>query len=451
MDLFKVQLGKSATVNRWPLKPLEDVVEDVLDRRGVTPLKLGSTFKASGNRVISAKVIKGRTIDLSAGEPRFVDDTTYAKWMRTPLAAGDVILTSEAPLGEVAFLSQKVDWCLGQRLFAIRANRRVLDGRFLYYALQSSGVQNDILSRASGTTVHGIRQSELRRVLLPVPPLSEQRAIAGILGALDDKIELNRKMSETLEAMARALFKSWFVDFDPVRAKAVGRDPGLAPEIAALFPDSFEDSELGEIPKGWMTKNVEDVASISRKTVNPLEYPQETFEHYSIPAYDANRGATVEVGAAIRSSKFLVLQESILLSRLNPRTPRIGVPSPSGKHRAICSTEFAVMRPAMYSKEWLYCLVSSEQFCDTFASMVTGTSGSHQRVKPESLLAMPVISPPKSVVEAFTKIVDPLLKRIAFVRSESRTLAALRDALLPKLISGEIRVSDADRIVERAL
>ena len=149
------------------------------------------------------------------------------KWMKTPLLADDVILTSEAPLGEPAYVAQDAEWCLGQRLFGIRTNKDKLYGRFLFYALQSAEVRHDLLSRATGTTAQGIRQAELRRVRIPLPPLPEQRAIAHILGTLDDKIELNRRMNETLEEMARALFKSWFVDFDPVRAKAALKQHAL--------------------------------------------------------------------------------------------------------------------------------------------------------------------------------------------------------------------------------
>ncbi|MFO0750884.1 MAG: restriction endonuclease subunit S [Myxococcota bacterium] len=227
-------------------------MEDILDRRGVTPLKLGSEFVRAGHRVISAKLIKNRGIDLAADEPRFVDGPTYKKWMRTPLLPDDVILTSEAPLGELAYIKSRLEWCIGQRLFAVRTNKQRLHGRFLYYALQSENVVQELHSRATGTTVLGIRQTELRRVQIPLPSMAAQRAIAQILGTLDDKIELNRRTSETLEAMARALFKSWFVDFDPVHSKAEGREPaGMDAATAALFPGSFEQSVLAPIPQGW--------------------------------------------------------------------------------------------------------------------------------------------------------------------------------------------------------
>src|SRR5699024_10040095 len=137
-------------------------------------------------------------------EPRFIDSSIYKKWMKTCLQAGDVLMTSEAPLGEVAYLAEDYDWALGQRLFAIRPLPEVLNGRFLYYALQTSQVRADILGRASGTTVQGIRQAELRLVKIPIPSLPLQTKIAQILGALDDRITLLRETSKTLEAIAQA-------------------------------------------------------------------------------------------------------------------------------------------------------------------------------------------------------------------------------------------------------
>ncbi|MEA5098254.1 MAG: restriction endonuclease subunit S, partial [Burkholderiaceae bacterium] len=242
---------------------LDDVIEDIVDRRGVTPLKLGGDFTSQGHRVISAKLIKDGRVMLDADEARFVDAALYKKWMKTPLCSGDVLMTSEAPLGELAYLHSDVDWVLGQRLFAIRPRKGILDGRFLYYVLRNDQVRSDILGRATGTTVQGIRQAELRLVKIPVPDLNEQKIIAEILGSIDDRITLLRETNATLEAIAQALFKSWFVDFDPVHAKAAGREPeGMDKATAALFPDGFEESELGLVPRGWREATVGEIAEV---------------------------------------------------------------------------------------------------------------------------------------------------------------------------------------------
>jgi type I restriction enzyme S subunit len=182
--------------------------------------------------------------------------------------AGDVVITTEAPLGEVAQLP-KGKVALAQRVITLRGKKGVVDNTFLKFLLLSRQFQKDLQARATGTTVIGIKQSVLRKIDLAFPPFQEQKAIAHILGTLDDKIELNRKTNETLEAMAKALFKSWFVDFDPVRAKAEGRTTGLPAEISDLFPDSFEDSELGEIPSGWKCSPLADRAIYLSRGISP--------------------------------------------------------------------------------------------------------------------------------------------------------------------------------------
>jgi type I restriction enzyme, S subunit len=403
----------------WGSAPLDKLVDDVLDRRGVTPLKLGSDFVPTGYRVISAKLIKNGRVDLAADEPRFVDEATYRKWMRTALLADDVILTSEAPLGEAAYVQQPLEWCLGQRLFGIRTNKERLHGRFLYYALQSEKVRHDLLSRATGTTAQGIRQIELRRVHIPLPSLSEQRAIAHILGTLDDKIDLNRRTNETLEAMARALFKSWFVDFDPVRAKAEARDPGLPKPLADLFPDSPEDSELGEIPKGWRPMRWGALVT--------LEYGK------SLDGYAGDRGACPVYGTNGKigsHSKPLCDHPGIIIGR-------------KGAYRGVhyCSKPFFVIDTAFYIEpmapvelRWAYYELLRQDINNIDSgSAIPSTSR-------EDFYNLPVMFPPFEVQKTFVKILTPCWTRQDQNDRESHTLAGLRDVLLSALLSGALRL-----------
>src|SRR3990172_4996738 len=193
----------------WRIATLEDCMEVIIDYRGKTPHK--SSF---GIPLITAKIVKGGRI-LEPDE--FIPLEDYDERMQRGIPkGGDVVVTTEAPLGEVGQLDDR-KLSVGQRLITLRGKEGLLNNTYLKFLMQSEFVQNQLYARATGTTVIGIKQKELRRVNLVLPPLPEQRAIAHILGTLDDKIELNRRMNETLEAMARALFKSWFVDFDPVR------------------------------------------------------------------------------------------------------------------------------------------------------------------------------------------------------------------------------------------
>jgi len=321
-----------------------------------------------------------------------------------------------------------------------------IDMRWAYYEL----LTHDINGLDSGSAIPSTSRESFYSLPVFVPPLEEQRAIAAVLGALDDKIELTRRLNATLEAMARALFKSWFVDFDPVRAKMEGRTPyGMDAATAALFPAAFADSSIGPIPAGWHTGSITEAIALERAGINPGDHPEEVFDHYSIPAYDDGMMPKPELGGQIMSNKFVVTRDAVLLSKLNPRIPRVWMPDIETAHRAICSTEFLVTKARDgFSREFTYALFTSRPFLDVFASLVTGTSSSHQRVNPEYLLAMETLLPPHQVIQAFSGAARPLFQRIAHSRQESQTLASIRDALLPKLLSGAVRIRDAMRAAE---
>lgn len=185
---------------------LGDALLELIDHRGKTPKKLGGDWTSTGHRVVSAINIKDSRVD--DNDHHYVDGELYKKWMKVPLLAGDVLLTSEAPTGEVAYLEANTDWCLGQRLFGLRADPAVLDGRYLYYQLRGGEARRQLLSRATGTTVSGIRQSELIKVELELPPLAEQRGVAETLGLIDAKIASNRRAVDHAETLADRIFRS---------------------------------------------------------------------------------------------------------------------------------------------------------------------------------------------------------------------------------------------------
>ena len=427
--------------SEWEEVTLEDSMGAVIDYRGKTPRKT-----SSGIPLITAKIVKGGRIETP---DEFIAEEDYVDWMRRGVPeCGDVVVTTEAPLGEVAQLgNERV--ALAQRLICLRGNPGVLNNNFLKFLMQSNGVQEQLRSRATGTTVLGIKQSELRKVILPMPPLATQRAIAHILGTLDHKIELNRRMNETLEAMARALFKSWFVDFDPVRAKMDGRWrdgeslPGLPAEHYDLFPDRLVDSELGEIPEGWEVESFSEIVTPLKDNENPATAPDVIFTHFSIPAYDEGQIPKRELGESIKSAKSRVPHDVVLLSKLNPEIERVWLVDVASDERAICSTEFLVLRARPpFQRSYVYCLVRSPLFRQQIDSLVTGTSKSHQRAQAGAILSLDVAIPPTRVIEKFEASVSDFLSRSLASRRESRTLAAQRDALLPKLLSGDVRVGE---------
>jgi len=361
-------------------------------------------------------------------------------WHDAPLAKGPGLILGrkgQGPLG--------VEWCnkdfwvIDTAYYASTLTPDI-DLKYLYHLVKYVGLNH----LKDGTSNPTLSRDTFGAQLFPLPPLSQQKAIASVLGALDDKIELNRRMNATLEAMARSLFQSWFVDFDPVRAKMDGRKPvGMDEATASLFPDSFQDSELGQIPKGWTVGNVSDVATLDRGAINPGDFPMETFDHFSLPAFDNGRTPKVEFGSAIMSNKFTVTQNSVLLSKLNPHIPRIWLPDLNASRRSVCSTEFMVAcsKPG-FSREYLFSIFTSSAFASIYGTLVTGTTGSHQRIRPESVLDMKIAIPTTGLIRAFTDVAKPMFDRINRNTEQSRTLATLRDTLLPKLLSGELSVGE---------
>ena len=282
----------------------------------------------------------------------------------------------------------------------------------------------------------------LKNLPFQLPSLPEQRAIAHILGTLDDKIELNRRMNETLEAMAQALFKSWFVDFDPVRAKAEGRDTGLPKEIADLFPDGFEESELGEIPKGWKLSSVGEIVEL-----NPSEkIKKETLAYYidmaSIPTTGSYPASPI-MRSFSSGSKFR--NGDTLLARITPCLE-------NGKTAFIQllpdhevgwgSTEFIVLRPKdPFPKEFGYLLARNKSFREHAIQSMSGTSG-RQRVQETSIAAFRIAEPSSKILKVFGNLVRQLFRAVKLHSEEVLTLTSTRENLLPKLLSGEIRVTD---------
>ena len=303
---------------------------------------------------------------------------------------------------------------------------------------------------STGTAVPHISGRDICAFEFDLPPLPEQRAIAATLGALDDKIELNRRMGATLEGMARALYRSWFVDFDPVHAKMRGEAPAhMDPATAALFPDRLGE---GGLPEGWGITPFTEVSKQVKETVKPQERPEETFAHFSLPAFDKGDGPQIEPGSAIKSNKQHVPDDAILFSRLNPTIPRVWwAKTGSASGATVASTEFYVASARSPAElPWLYATMSSEAFRDAAKARVTGTSNSHQRVNAKALAAVEVVRPSHEIVVAFGRLTDPFFAQIHANEAQSCTLAALRDALLPRLMSGELRVPEAEEAVAAA-
>lgn len=290
-----------------------------------------------------------------------------------------------------------------------------------------------------------LNRNYIHPISVKIPRLPEQRAIAHILGALDDKIELNWRTNETLEGTARAIFQSWFVDFDPVRAKAEGRQPeGLDEASAALFPDSFETSPLGQIPKGWKVGNIGDLALNPRIGVDPSQLEAETpyigLEHMPRKSIALNEWGQA---GGVASNKFRFSDGDILFGKLRPYFHKVGIAPLDG----VCSTDILVIVPQKpHYFAVLLSHISSEELIQYADAASTGTK--MPRINWQDLAHYEIVIPKENVMKKFTDGIRPMIDCIKANIHESRTLAVIRDALLPKLLSGEVRVANAEKFIE---
>ena len=317
---------------------------------------------------------------------------------------------------------------------------------FLYYLLKAT----DFNEVVSGTTLPFINGSDLAKMEVKVPPLAEQKAIAAVLGALDDKIECNRRMNATLEAMARALFQSWFVDFDPVRAKLDGRPPaGLDAPTAALFPAEFQDSELGEIPEGWTAKPLPEVIEVNPRRTLKAGTIAPYLDMKNLPTQGHSADEVIDRQFA-SGTKFQ--NGDTLIARITPclENGKTGfVDFLAEGQVGWGSTEYIVLAPKPpLPPQFGYLLARSEALRAHAIQNMTGTSG-RQRVPSECFNTFYLAVPPPDIARRFDELTAPLMAKIKANSTQSRTLATLRDTLLPKLLSGELSVAP-DSVIRKS-
>jgi type I restriction enzyme S subunit len=364
---------------------------------------------------------------------------------------------------------------VNQHVAIIRPRPDELDPVFLRYSLVSPEMQERMLSwAAAGGTRNALTKGMIEAFEVPCPPIREQRAIAHVLGTLDDKIECNRRLNRTLEGIVRALFKSWFIDFDPVIDNALAAGNPIPDELAdraalrqqaaeehakplpddlrALFPAEFTHTDtMGWIPKGWDVAPLSRTARLKAKTVNPGNSPDQVWVHFSIPAFDDGRQPVHDKGETIKSGKYLVPPCCVLASKLNPQFPRVWLPDVSDPAVSICSTEFMPFVPKTESElPFLYAFLSSEAAQTEITNRVTGSTGSRQRVKPKEIAEMPVLVPPQALRQRFSLTTSRHLDRLLNNTRSIAKLSALRDTLLPRLLSGEVTVPVAVTLTEEA-
>ena len=402
----------------WKIHKLGELCSSVIDHRGKTPLKLGGNWVSSGYRALSAKNIKTGQI-VQEETIRFVNDSLYKKWMKEEIERGYIIITSEAPFGEVYYWDSDEKIVLSQRLFGLKISKEY-DSKFIYYYMRTHNFQEELRGRATGTTVIGLRQPELLKCHISLPPLEEQRRIAGILGAIDDKIENNRRINTNLELQAQALYKQWFVD-----NRSDDWEEKLLSEIAEFIGGySYKGNELVEASSTAMAtiKNFErkggfKVEGFKDIVASPKLKAEQHAELFDILVAhtDLTQNADV-IGNAEILLTFGGYTDIIFSMDLVKVLPKSNFPY----------------------KYLLAALLKNPYFKAHCLGYVNGTTVLHMSKKalPEYVVACP----PNSEAEKMDRAFKVYYHKMAEILQENETLASLRDTLLPKLMNGEIKM-----------
>ena len=383
-----------------------------------------------------------------------VEERTF-KGSGSRFQSGDTLMARITPClenGKIAryqAVGDKLEAHGSTEFIVIRGRPNVTDNNFAYYLTQWEEVRHYAIGQMTGTSGRQrVPADSLDHLTVPLPPLPEQRAIAHVLGTLDDKIELNRRMNETLEEMARALFKSWFVDFEPVRAKMEGRWrrgeslPCLPADLYGLFPEQLAPSELGDIPEGWAVKALGKVVELN---------PSEPMKRGTLAPY-LDMAALPTSGSSPDESVLREFKSGTRFRNGDTLLARITPCLENGKTAFVQflqdgevgwgSTEFIVMRSVHPAPpEYAYLLARDVDFREHAIQSMTGTSG-RQRVQVDALAPYPLVNPPTETWSEFSALVSPLFAQIEFNHKESLALAAQRDTLLPRLVSGEAGVGE---------
>lgn len=421
-----------------------ETVAEIIDSLHKTPV-----YSDVGQPMVRVTDVKYGILNLASTFK--VDSDVFDEFSRRyKPKQNDIVITRVGSFGITA-LVKDTNFCLGQNTAAIVPT--LINPRYLYAALNSPFLREQIEASAVGSTQKTLSLKCIK--LLKIPRLGQQSedAVAELIGSLDDRIALLRETNATLEAIAQALFKSWFVDFDPVYenqgANAAALEnkeqaPSLPPEIQALFPATFTDSPQGPIPKGWSSGTLGDVAVTSRKQLKPEQMSSETLyvglEHIPRKQLGLDTWGTAE---ELASTKSAFERNDILFGKLRPYFHKVVIAPIDG----VCSTDILVCKSKQAS---YHHYVALHLFSDELISYADRLSNGAKmpRINWKDLAAYEVVIPPSEIAEQFQSLVEPMLNRILANVEQAKTLAALRDTLLPRLISGKLRLPDTQVILE---
>ncbi|MFN9870629.1 MAG: restriction endonuclease subunit S [Cyanobacteriota bacterium] len=430
--------------------PLSKTTKFIVDNRGRS-----APTADHGIPLIATNCISNNQLYPAYEKLRFVTKETYGNWFRSHPLPGDIILTTKGSQnGAICLVPDPVDFVIAQDMVALRANEKIIDPLYLFAALRSANVQQEIKNLDVSGVIPHFKKTDFDKLQLPYPERNVQEIIGRIYYDFCAKIEFNRRMNATLEAMARALFQSWFVDFDPVRAKLDGRQPvELDPGTAGLFPAAFKDSSLGPIPDGWSVIALGEIADFEKG----LSYKGEGLaENGGMPMvnlgcfagrglFNANRlkryTGEYRQRHLVRAGDLVVANTDMTQSRVVIGSPAL-VPELNGAKEFLFTHHVFAARFKPGAEIWrryIFFTLLQPEFREIAEGFSTGTTV--LALPRDGLANYTLCIPPVSLLDAFERLVSPILSTVDANLHQSGTLATLRDTLLPKLLGGDIRPS----------
>jgi type I restriction enzyme S subunit len=398
--------------------------------------------------------------DLSNGivksQPNFyIAKAISDKHKKSILKGGELLITLVGTPGITAIAPDSLVGCNVSRAIGVVDLISEISANYVMYALQTPLAQHQIKVRLNTTVQPTFNLSELKNIKIPLPELSKQISIAQVLSAIDEKIEINRKMNQTLEDIAKAIFKSWFLDFDPVRAKIEGRPTGLPPEIDELFPDALVDSEIGEIPKGWQISTFADVLEIQGgfafkskdfgEDGDPVIKIKNIRGDGTVDQFDCDRVANADK----KLDKFLLRDGDAVIAMTGATVGKVGLMSVNDEKYYLNQRVGRLLPKSSSDRCWYsVLLLSSQKTKDFIEGYAYGSA--QPNISSKDIGSIPNMTPCSELVESFNQTVSPLFLRTLITLKEIEILAELRDTLLPKLFSGELRIPDAEKFLEEA-
>jgi type I restriction enzyme S subunit len=395
-------------MNRKTIVALKELTVRIT--KGTTPNSSIGGFTEKGINFIKSESVSydGR---INKDSFAFISPNTHEKLKRSQLQANDILFSMAGVfLGKNAIVTEDLlPANTNQALAIIRLKTEKVNPKFIHFYLRQKSVVEYINNLSGQSAQPNINMEEIGEIEIPLPPLPEQQAIAEVLSSIDDKIDLLHRNNKTLEEMAETLFRKWFVE-------------GAKEE--------------------WEVMRLDDLSTHVKDSVNPQKSKNAFYHHFSLPAFDNGKRPEFVSAETILSNKYLIKENDILISKLNPRTPRVWLIG-STPECSICSTEFQVYRAENDNLiEFLYCFLKTQQVTDTLAGAASGTSGSHQRVSPSDISSLELMVPHEELLLKFHSITNPMFGKVRSNLETIKNLEEARNTLLPKLMSGQVRVGN---------